>query len=407
MKEKLAFMSDLMPGTKINLALFWPKYASTVTSVNDLVLGLDKERFNVIFIYLTSYGVQKNTIEDAGYEVFYLSNIELINAFRFSILFKLVKILRKQQVDILHCHRHKPTFYGALAKLFARTPLVLSHVHGLNRTRNVGRKLLNSFVFRRVNSIICCAKGVRENVLKDNPSIGPEKVVVLENSVDFERFNRTVIAKVDVKQMLRLPSDAFIFGTVARLAPTKGLSYLIEAFRSVKEKKPSAHLVLVGDGPCKAELEEQASNMSCANAIHFLGHRDNIEQLLKGMDIFVLPSIAEGMPLSILEAMAAGVPCIATNVGGIPEIINSPDVGTLVQPKDSKALSEAMISLAQMPAEQTRRICQKSRERVRRLYSHDVVGDKLANLYESEFETSSENVMGERCAKSKRNNSDL
>ena len=375
-----------MEKKKINLALLWPKYNIAGIWFNELVLGLDKERFNLIFIYLSSYGVEKNLIKEAGYKVFYLSNIELINAFRFSILFRLVKILKENNIDILHCHRHKPSLYGALAGIFAKTPVVLSHVHGLSRTKNIGRKLLNFFLFKRFNRIIGCAKNVRDNVLKDNPSVCPEKVIALENSVDFERFDEVLIAKADVKQMLGLPPDVFVFGTIARLAPTKGLSYLIEAFREVKEQKPSAHLVLLGDGRCRAELEEQASNMSCSDAIHFLGHRDNIEQLLKGMDIFVLSSVAEGMPLVILEAMAAGIPCIATRVGGITEIISSDDVGILVPAKDSEALAKAMIDMGGAPKEKLEKYAEKARDRIRQFYSHDVVREKLKNLYLNEFE---------------------
>jgi glycosyltransferase involved in cell wall biosynthesis len=371
---------------KINLALFWSKYNSTVTSVNDLVLRLDKERYKVIFIYLSSYGVKKNLIEEAGYEVFYLSDKEFIKAFRFSILFKLVKILKENNIDILHCHRYKSSLYGALAGIFVKTPVVLSHVHGLSRTRNRVRRILNYFLLKRFNRIIGCAKSVRDDVLKNNPSVAQEKVIALENSVNFEFFNNVPITKAEAKKMLGLPPEVFVFGTIARLAPTKGLSYLIEAFREVKEQQPSAHLVLLGDGQCRAELEEQASNMSCGDSIHFLGHRDNIEQMLKGMDIFVLSSVAEGMPLVILEAMAAGVPCIATIVGGIAEVISSDDVGILVPAKDSEALAKAMIYLGGVSKEQLEKYAEKARDRIQQFYSHDVVREKLSNLYLNEFE---------------------
>jgi len=371
---------------KINLALFWSKYNSTVTSVNDLVLGLDKKRYKVIFIYLSGYGVEKNLIEEAGYKVFYLSDKKSIKAFRFSILFKLVKILKEKEIDILHCHRYKSSFYGALAGICAKTPVVLSHVHGLSRTRNRIRRILNYFSFKRFNRIIGCAKSVRDDVLKNNPSVAPEKVIALENSVNFELFNNVPITKADAKQMLGLPPDVFVFGTIARLAPTKGLSYLIDAFREVKEQKPSAHLVLLGDGRSRAELQEQASNTLCGDAIHFLGHRNNIEQLLKGMDVFVLSSVAEGMPLVILEAMAAGIPCIATRVGGIAEVISSDDVGILVPSKDSKALAKAMIDLGGASREQLEKYAEKARDRIQQFYSHDVVREKLSNLYINEYE---------------------
>lgn len=370
---------------RINLALFWPRYSSTTTSLNDLVLKLDKERFKVIFIYLSGYGVDKNLIEEAGYEVFYLSNIRRINAFRFSVLFKLVGILKKHNVDILHCHRQRPSSYGALAGMIAKTPVVLSHVHGLGRSRNLRRKLTNFLLFGKIDRIICVANSVREDVLKNNWSVPKEKIFVLENSVDYERFADVSISKADTKQMLGLPSDAFVFGTIARLAPTKGLSYLIEAFPEVKKHKRSAHLVLLGDGRCKAELEKQVSDMSCCDSIHFLGHRDNIEHLLRGMDVFVLSSVAEGMPLAILEAMASGVPCIASSISGISEVINSSDVGFLVPPRDSDALAEAMINIVNMPKNEIAQIVHNAQNRVRKFYSHEVVGEKLKNLYENEF----------------------
>jgi glycosyltransferase involved in cell wall biosynthesis len=370
---------------KINLALFWSKYSSIGTSLNDLILRLDKDRFNVIFIYLTSQGVDKNLMEEAGYKVFYLSNIEMVKEFRFSILFRLIKILKENNIDILHCHRHKPSFYGALAGIFVKTPVILSHVHGLNRTRNIVRRVVNFFLFRRFNRIISCAKSVQDDVLRGNRFLSPEKVSVMETSVDYERFADVSISKTDAKQMLGLPSDVFVFGTVGRLAHTKGLSYLIEAFSKVKEKIPSAHLVLFGDGDCRAELEQQASNLSCRDSIHFLGHRDNIEQLMKGMDIFILSSIAEGMPRAILEAMASGIPCIATEAGGIPEIINSPDVGLLVPPMDENALAEAMITLANTPKQKLKDLIENARERVLTIFNHDVVTKKLENTYEIEM----------------------
>ncbi len=375
----------LLSKGKINLALLWPEYGGAVTSVNDLVLGLDKSRFNVIFIYLSGHGVEKNLIEEQGYKVFYLSNIELINAFRFSILFKLVRILKENRIDLLHCHVHKPTVYGVMAARLAGTPIVLSHVHGLGRSGNFRRKLTNFLVSRKCRRIISVANSVKQDVLRNNWRMPAEKVAVLENSVDYGRFAGVSVAGADVKRMLGLSPEAFVFGTVGRLAKTKGIPFLIEAFSTVKEQVPSAELVLLGNGPCREELERQASASPCRDSIRFLGHRDNIAQLYRAMDAFVLASVAEGMPRAILEAMAAGVPCISTQVGGIPEILPSRDVGRLVLARDSAALAAAMIELAQTPAEMREELAARARDRVRQLYSHEVVGEKLASLYEREF----------------------
>lgn len=355
-----------------------------MTSVNDLVLGLDKERFNVIFVYLSSDGVGRNLKEGVGYEVFYLCNSKRIRTFCSSILLRLIRVLKKHNINIIHCHGHKSTVYGTIAAIFAHTPVVIAHVHGLGRTRNFRRRLMNLLLFRRINKIVPVAVSVKEDVLKNNWFLSENKFFVLENSVDYERFAKVSISKEDAKRLLGTPSDAFVFGTAGRLAPTKGLSYLIEAFAKVKEQEPSAHLVLLGDGPSRAELEQQASKMSCCNSIHFLGHRDNIEQLVRGMDVFVLSSVAEGMPRVLLEAMAAGIPCIATKVGGIPEIINGQDVDLLVPPRDENALAKAMITLSNAPEQKLKGFIERARERIRTKFNHHVVMKKLENTYEME-----------------------
>ena len=119
--------------------------------------------------------------------------------------------------------------------------------------------------------------------------------------------------------------------------------------------------------------------------VHFLGRRDGIPQLLRAMDVFVLASVAEGMPRVILEAMAAGVPCIGTNVGGVPEILSDSKFGCVVEPGDSAAFAEAMINVANTPAEELEKNIAKARDRVRQCYSHQVATEKLRELYESEF----------------------
>lgn len=375
-----------MKKDKIDLALLWANYGGEVTSVNDLVLGLDKERFNVIFIYLSGYGVKENLIEEAGYDVFYLSNIQRIKAFRFSILSKLVRTLKEHNIDIIHCHGHKSTFYGAIAATLTRTPVVMAHVHGLGRSRNFRRRLINFIIYKKTDRIIAVANSVKEDVLRSNWSLPTEKLSVLENSIDYERFAGESAFKEDAKKMLGLSSDAFVYGTIARFGPYKGHSFLISAFEKVKKQVPSAHLILVGHGDLRQDLEKDVEKTGLFDSIHFLGYRNDIEKIYKAMDALVLPSIgSEGMPRVILEAMAAGVPCIGTKIGGTPEVICNKDVGFLVPPGDENALAEAMIKLANTPKQDIKVLIGKAQERIRSNFGHDVVIKKLENIYKTEI----------------------
>jgi len=349
---------------------------------------LDKDRFNVIFIYLSGYDCEKYLRKEAEYEVFYLSNKQFIKTFRFSILFKLVRILREKNIDILHCHRYKSSLYGALAGMFAKQPVILSHVHGLSRTRNIVRKLLNFFVFSRVDRIIGCTSGVLDDVLRDNLFVRSRKLIALENSVDFNRFADESITKENARKRLDLPADAMVFGTVGRLVPTKGQSYLIQAFAQVKKQLPQSILLIVGTGRLESVLKAEAEKTGFCESIRFLGQRKDVVQILKSLDIFILPSVAEGFGLALAEAMAAGIPCIATEVGGIPEVTNGTEAGVLVPPRDSAALAVAVIKTASMPVNELAQLVDKAQNRVRCFYSYEVVGRKLANLYESEFRAS-------------------
>ncbi len=374
-----------MKSGRITLALLWSRYDGKVTSVNDLVLRLDKNRFNVIFCFLGGHAGEKNLLREAGYEVLYLSNAKKLSAFRFSVVFRLVKILKERKVDVLHCHAHKATIYGAMAGALAGTPVVLAHVHGLGRSRNLRRKLTNFLLFREIDRIICVADSVKEDVLRSNWRLPAEKAAVLENSVDYDRFAGVSISKADARQMLGLSSDAFVFGTIARFGPFKGHNFLVSAFEKVKTEIPSAHLILVGEGPFKQDIQQQAAAAGIAEAVPFLGQRSDIPELLRAMHAFVLPSIgSEGMPRVLLEAMAVGVPCIGTDVGGTPELLRDGDTGCIVPPRDADALAGAMMTLVNMPEQELKGLVERARESIRTHFSHDVVAKKLGSIYEAE-----------------------
>ncbi len=378
---------------KTKVALLWSKHGGSTTSVNDLVVSLDRSRFDVMCIYLCGHRTSDDLFEKAGHEVIYLTEKRRLQFFSLRALFRLVRILKQHRVDILHCHTHTPAFYGAIATSLAGTPVMLSHVHGLGRTRNLKRRLGNLVVFRRAAKVLCVAEAVRQDVIKTNWRMDPDKLVVLENSVDYERFAGVRLSHGQAKSKLGLSADDFVFGTVGRLAPTKGLSYLLDAFSIVKQQIPSAHLVLLGDGPSRVDLEQQAMQLPCCQAIHFLGHRPGIAELFQGLDVFVLSSVAEGMPRALLEAMAGGIPCVATAVGGVPEVFRQSDAEFLVPAGDAASLAQKMIRVARMTVHQRAAIGAAAQERIRRFYSHAVVREKLQRVYEGELEACESHVM--------------
>ncbi len=153
-----------------------------------------------------------------------------------------------------------------------------------------------------------------------------------------------------MRARLKLPEQAVVAGVIARLTEQKGHSYLFDAIANEPDLA-GLHLVVVGDGPLRAALEQQVGARRLSDRVSFLGSRRDLGDLLAAMDIFVLPSLWEGLPLSLVLAMGAGLPVVSTKVAGIPEVVRDGLTGLLVPPADSTSLGQALKRLVQSPGE--------------------------------------------------------
>lgn len=350
----------------------------------NFVRGVDNRRFTHIVCYLGEDPGYHNTLTDLGYEVIYLGfskkSLEIFNPF---VITKLSGILRQKNIDIIHCQKHKPTIYGSLAALVAGNISVIAHVHGLARTRSWKRKLTNWILLRGVKKIVAVSESVRKDVISNNWGLDPHKVITVKNCIDLSTIDRIRISKGESRAQLGLAEDEIVFGTVGRLAATKGQSYLIEAFALVKERIPNARLVITGNGPLFSELEKKAANLGVASSVLFTGYRNNVFEMLRAFDIFVLPSLAEGLSIALLEAMASGLPIIASDVGGIPEVFGNCKCGKLVKPKEVRSLAAAMIEISYLDNDSKKDLGAHGRTRIEEEFTADVMIKKLTELYES------------------------
>jgi glycosyltransferase involved in cell wall biosynthesis len=338
-----------------------------IRPLENLVSGLDNKIFSQIICYLRG-GTDKHTEFGAwGHEVIGLNILPTRNrGFQPSIVFKIARIIKEQKIDIVHCQRHKPTVYGTLAAYLAGRDLkVISHVRGLNRTRNFRRRLLNRLLYKRIARIIAVSNGVREDIVKSNSIAIREKVVTVYNGINVELFLDSGLTREQARTRLGLPgSGGVVYGTVGRLVETKGQTVLLKAFAKLYERYPESWLVLAGDGRLEFELRTLATDLNIHERAVFLGYRTDIPEILKAYDVFVLPSIAEGLPGALLEAMATGIPVIASRVGGVPEILNSPGRGVMVSPSAVDELTKAMEQLCSMDEMRRDEVGKALRQRV-------------------------------------------
>lgn len=371
-----------MRNGKIIIARFWPKFGGNIPSITPVILGINPKKYETIGIYLTKNSDIPNILEQNGKKIFYVTQKPQLPFFRPNAFLKLAEILKNQGVDILHCHHHKSTVYGTIAGRLAGVPIILAHVHGIGRTRNLRRKLLNRFILSGVDKILAISEAVKDDILQNNFSMPSDKIINLGNSIDYDYFASGVYDKQTVRKRFGIPEGCFVFAAAGRLAPTKGQQYLIGAFPRVKKQMPTAELLIAGTGELKNELEKLALELGCSSSVHFLGHVDNMPEFYSIVDVFVMPSIAEGLPRTLIEAMAAGILCIASNAGGIPEILDNGRFGLLVPPKDTNALAEAMFKAAKMPQQEKSAIISAAKEYIKANYSHGIMIKRIEKIYD-------------------------
>ncbi|HBG27367.1 MAG: hypothetical protein A2Y10_18870 [Planctomycetes bacterium GWF2_41_51] len=371
-----------MKNGKFIVARLWPTFGGNIPTVVPVICGINPEKYETIGIYLTKKSDVPNLLEQNGKKVFYVTKNSRLPIAPFSF-FRLAKILKNQGVDILHCHHHKATFHGTIAGCIAKTPAIVSHVHGMGRTRNLNRKLQNYFLLPRVDRIFAVGQAVKEDIEKHNSSVDSQKVINIGNSIDFDYFANSSSDRAIMRQKYNISNDAVVFATAGRLAPTKGQMFLIEAFAKIKKIMPNAKLLFAGSGQLKAELENRAAELGCKDSVHLPGRVENMPEFYRGIDCFILPSVAEGLPRTLLEAMAAGVFCIASSIGGIPEILDNGRFGLLTPPENINALADAMIKFRELPAEKKTEITNSAREHVKINFNHSVMIKRIEGIYDN------------------------
>ncbi len=265
------------------------------------------------------------------------------------VIVRLARLLRKLAPDLVHS-RNWAAFDAILAARFARVPALIHGEHGrdasdpngLNGKRNLLRRLLAPLVNRFVTVSYDLRRWLVETV-----GVPARKILTIHNGVDTARFCDG--GWETGRRALGLSQDRLVIGTVGRLDPVKDQAGLLRAFTRVQEKHPEVLLAIVGDGPCRAELHALTAELGLSSRVRFLGERTDVPLLLKGMDLFVLPSIAEGISNTILEAMATGLPIVATRTGGNPELVEDGVTGMLAPVGDPQALAAALAAYVNNP----------------------------------------------------------
>lgn len=281
----------------------------------------------------------------------------------------LARLARAADAALIHANGSRAMAYAAVAGRLSGRP-TLWHVRVADRDGLVDRVL-----GALATAIIATSRAVARRF----PWAGA-KVRLVPNGVDLKRFAPRPPSGA-VRASLGVPPSAPVALSIGRHVPEKGYRHLVDAAARLERARPGVHWVLVGDGEGRGELEAQARRLGLASRVHFTGWRDDVADVLALADVFVLPSESEGFGRVLVEAMAMGRPVVATEVGGVPDVVVAGETGLLVRPTDPVALADAVQALLADPA-RAARLGAAGRARAESTFSLGAHVDAVERVYD-------------------------
>ncbi|EMI56915.1 glycosyltransferase [Rhodopirellula sallentina] len=341
--------------------------------------------FHTVFACLDEVGTLGEQLIDSGYTV---ECFERKPGLDRSLMRRLSHFCQQHDVDLIHAHQYTPFVYAAMSrfspwwKAWRALPPVLFTEHGRHYpdVRKSKRVLANQVLLRRRDRCVAVGNNVKQALI-DKEGIAAARIDVVYNGINLERFARCEQARQQSRQGLELePDDVAVF-QVARLNPLKDHATAVLAWTHLKDV-PHVKLVIVGDGELRASTEELIQQHGLEDQVCMLGTRYDVAEIINAADLMMLTSISEGIPLTLIEAMANGLPCVASRVGGVPEVIVDGENGYLIESGDVHGFSS---SIRRLSAEQglRERLGSNAKARAFEHFSDQVMHDAYHQLYRS------------------------
>lgn len=313
---------------------------------------LDRDRFSVALVvgrHLGAGAELTNEAQTRGISVISVPTmVRPIRPFKdLAAVFQLTRLFLTDRPDVVHTHSSKAGVLGRIAARLARVPQVVHTVHGWSF--HEGMSAPGRFAYVSIERLAARLSSAIVVVSEHDREIGvgarigrPEQYELIRPGIDLTAYGGGSCARSSARVALGLSDDACVIGTVGRLAEPKDPLTLIDAAAAVVKAVPQLHVVLIGDGPLHDHVERTATERGIRERVHLVGERRDIASILPAFDVFVFSSRREALGRSFVEALATGVPVVATNVGGVGEVLTDGESGLLVEAGNPGALAEAI-----------------------------------------------------------------
>lgn len=342
--------------------------AGAETMVENLSCGLAAEGCDVLVIsFFDLHTAITERIENRGIKIKYLGKKR---GFDPSIISKMRKIIKAYQPDVIHTHRYVLPYAFLASMGFKAKRVHTVHTVAQKEQTKVGKNI-NRVLFRYFNVVPVALSKEIQRTIQEVYGLPDNRIPVVFNGID---LSRCIVKESYARK------DTFTVLHIGRFMDVKNHELLLRSFARFKGQHSDARLQLLGDGELKENMMQLAGQLNITDAVEFAGLQSNVYPWLHNADVFILPSKFEGMPMTLIEAMGTGLPIIASNVGGIPDMLSSQKEALLIEPKEEKIIEalEMVYSDAKKREYWGRNALQRSS-----LFSSQAMARKYLQLYSS------------------------
>ena len=360
--------ADLWAGAEVQVATL----AAYLARCSEVSLSMVLFNDGPLAAELRRIGIDVTVVDERGH-----GPVEIVNA--------LTTHFRVRQIDVVHTHRYKDNILATAAARLAGSPRIIRTVHGLTepmrgwpRLKCLALEIVDRFALGHCAAAVIAVSGHTAGALSSKGLRQPF-VRQIHNGIDMVNI-RSTHCRNDVRRELGVPADSPLVGTVGRLTAVKAQDDFLRAAQLIAPLHSHFRFVVVGEGPEERALKRLTADLGIEDRVIFTGGRRDAHDLIAAMDVFVLPSLAEGMPMVLLEAMTLGTPVVAAGVGGVPELIEHNVNGVLVRPRDPRALADACTTLASNQV-WARSLAARATETVAERFSQEANGSSVVRTY--------------------------
>lgn len=368
-----------MTQTHIMHVTFDMRIGGTEMVIKNIIDGSDQNQFKMSVLCIESpLGPFAEELHNNGIEFFEFNRQP---GFDKALIANIRKTIKENGIDIIHCHQYTPWVYGVIAAAFTRTKVIFTeHGRFYPDSSTWKRKLINPILNLFTDHVTAISKATKQALIEFE-NITEKSIDVIYNGIAPLQIDEAKAS--ELKKTLGIPNHHTVLGTVARFDPIKNHTMMLKAFSKVLAKQPNTTLMIVGDGEERENIERCIDTLNIANNVILTGYEPKPAHHIALMDIFLLSSLSEGTSMTLLEAMSIGKPCVVTDAGGNPEIIEHGVNGYVTRNDDDVAFSKAIILLCESPLAVYDAFCQSSQHNYNNQFSVEIMNRYYSLIYQA------------------------